>query len=350
MTSTRRHELRFALGLAAGLALAMAVPGFVHCGVDAAAPSECLHLVSGGSLGNFLMLLSMMAGTALLHPWLPQRQGRALGLLLLALVVAALGMGLAWLAHQIDPKLAPGPGPYLIQVLLTLAACLVTAHEATQRARAEGARARALDQQAQAQERDLATARLQLLQAQVEPHFLFNTLAHLRRLAQTDASGARAMLADLLRYLGEALPSLRDSESTLGRELGLVRAYLALHQLRMGPERLRLHFEVPETLHATRLPSTSLLSLAENAIKHGIAPQVGGGEITVRAWTEDGPTASHLLLELADTGRGMSESSGHGTGLATLRARLKAMYGEAASLSLLMNQPCGLIARLRLPR
>lgn len=345
MNPTRRHELRIALGLAAGLALAMAVPGFVHCAVDAPEPSECLHLVSGGSLGNFLMLLSMMACTALLHPWLPPGRGRGLGLALLVLAAAAVGMGLAWLAHHVDPKLAPGPGPYLIQVMLTLAACLVTAHEATQRARAEGARTRALNQQAQQQERDLATARLQLLQAQVEPHFLFNTLAHLRRLAQTDPQGARAMLADLLHYLGEALPSLRDSESTLGRELGLVRAYLALHQLRMGSERLRLHFDVPEALHATPLPSTSLLSLAENAIKHGIAPQVGGGEITVRAWRE----GEQLVLELADTGRGMSAASGHGTGLATLRARLKAMYGEAASLSLLMNQPRGLIARLSLP-
>lgn len=345
MTSTRTRELGTALALAACLALAMAVPGFVHCGVDAAQPAECLQLVGGGSFGNFLMLLSMMASVALLHPWLPQGRGRSVSLVLLVLAVALIGMVQAWLAHQLEPKLAPGFGPYLIQVMLTLAACLVTAHEATQRARTEGARARALAEQAPLQERAIATARLQLLQAQVEPHFLFNTLAHLRRLAQTDPQGARAMLADLLHYLGEALPSLRDSESTLGRELGLVRAYLALHQLRMGPERLRLQFDVPDSLHATPLPSTSLLSLAENAIKHGIAPQVGGGEITVRARAEDG----RLLLELADTGRGMSAASGHGTGLATLRARLKAMYGEAASLSLLMNQPRGLIARLSLP-
>lgn len=345
MSPERVHDLAKALLLATLMSLGIGLGGVVQCGLVPHGEGACGKPLLSGLLANISLFLTMMSLVALSHPWLPRGRWRRAGLALQVLGVAVLSLVLPWFAHKTKPQFSGEIGLQTHQVFLTLAACIAISYDAMKRARRESEQAEALDLQGQTLERDLHQARLQLLQAQVEPHFLFNTLAHLRRLAQTDAAGARAMLADLLRYLGEALPSLRDEVTTLGRELELVRAYLALHQLRMGPERLRLHYEVPSELFEHRLPSTCLLTLAENAIKHGIAPLVGGGEIRVRAWIEQ----QSLFLELADTGRGMGAGSGQGTGLATLRAQLKALFGEGAELMLAMNQPQGLIARLRLP-
>jgi LytS/YehU family sensor histidine kinase len=229
-----------------------------------------------------------------------------------------------------------------VQLSLAAAACLMLEYRArarTQRAEAERLR---LDEAALA--RQLDAARAALLQAQVEPHFLFNTLAHLRRLASTRPREARALLADLLRYLEAALPSLRQPRTTLSRELELVHAFLALHQRRLGAERLRLVFDIEPGWEQVVLPSTCLLTLAENAIKHGIAPQVQGGEIALRVRHDGGL----LRLEVADTGVGMGAGAGSGTGLATVRAQLAAHHPDAR-LSLLLNQPQGLIARIELP-
>ena len=289
---------------------------------------------------------AMLLAIALGLPLLKRREGLTAPLLLtLACATAGLlasGGMLLWRMKGGDIGL---PSPYTLQVLLTQAGCLVAAFEYMRRAALNRSSAAQLRTEQQLLERQLDTARLQLLQAQVEPHFLFNTLAHLRRLAQTDPREARAMLADLLDYLGEALPELREAESLLSRELRLVRAYLALHQRRMGETRLRIRFDIEPGLERALLPATALLTLAENAIKHGLAPLVTGGEVAISA-RRDG---EQLLLVHADTGRGMGASSGHGTGLATLRARLKALYGDAPSLSLAINQPRGLIVTLRLP-
>jgi len=236
---------------------------------------------------------------------------------------------------------------YALQVLITFAACVCLGLEYRLRGQSGAADAERLQRDEQAQARQLDAARAALLQAQVEPHFLFNTLAHLRRLARTDAGAAHAMLSDLRRYLAAALPELRQAETPLARELELVAAFLALHQRRIGPERLALHYDIAPGLDEVIVPSTCLLTLAENAIKHGIGPQVEGGEICVRAGP-DPDEAGLLRLEVADTGAGMGSGSGGGTGLATLRARLAA-HGAAARLSLHLNQPRGLIARVQLP-
>jgi LytS/YehU family sensor histidine kinase len=123
-----------------------------------------------------------------------------------------------------------------------------------------------------------------------------------------------------------------------------VRAYLELHQVRMG-SRLRWSVEVPPSLGGQEVPPLLLLTLVENALKHGLAPQVQGGRIDVAARFDDG----QVVLSVADTGRGMGSAIGHGTGLANLRARLKAMYGPAASLVLRVNDPHGVIAQVSLP-
>jgi hypothetical protein len=196
-------------------------------------------------------------------------------------------------------------------------------------------------------ERQMTEARLQLLQAQIEPHFLFNTLAHIRLLYQSDPPLATCMLDNLMRYLAVALPHMRELESTLGREIDLVVAYLGLQQVRMG-QRLRFDIDVAESLRALRVPPMMLLTLTENAIKHGVSPLPEGGSITVAASLEN----NRLALEVSDTGRGFEgvAGAGTGTGLANVRARLAALYGGNATLSLGPNRPRGVTVRFAVPQ
>jgi sensor histidine kinase YesM len=193
-------------------------------------------------------------------------------------------------------------------------------------------------------EGDLAEGRLQVLQAQIEPHFLFNSLANLRRLMRIDALSGQAMLTDLLRYLEVALPRMRDDHSTLGRDAELIRAFLAVHQVRMG-DRLQAEIDIPGHLASRKVPPMMLLTLVENALKHGLAPLPEGGSVRVSATDADG----RLVLSVADNGRGLVPGSGGGTGLANIRARLRAAYGSAAGLSLRLNEPRGVVAAIVLP-
>jgi hypothetical protein len=174
-----------------------------------------------------------------------------------------------------------------------------------------------------------AEARLQMLEAQIEPHFLFNTLAHVRRLYETNYADGARMLRNLKEYLAVALPQMREKASTLGREIDHVTAYLNIQQIRMG-RRLRFAIDVPQALRGAPMPPLMLLTLAENAVKHGLSSSREGGRIDLRATAD----AERLRIDVADTGSGFAKSAGTGTGLANIRARLKASFGDAASLSL----------------
>ena len=193
-------------------------------------------------------------------------------------------------------------------------------------------------------EREMTEARLQVMQAQIEPHFLFNTLANVRRLYQTDPPMGRAMLQHLSRYLSAALPQMRESQSTLGRELALTIAYLNVQKIRMGA-RLTFDVDVPETLQGCTVPPMMLLTLVENAIRHGLASLPKGGSVHVSARADD----ATLRLQVADTGRGLQESSGGGIGLANIRSRLKTVYDGNARLLLAQNPERGVTATLELP-
>jgi signal transduction histidine kinase len=183
------------------------------------------------------------------------------------------------------------------------------------------------DEQAQAErsatDNALTVARLNLLQAQVEPHFLYNTLANAQVLARTDPPRAEEMLGHLIQYLRRSLPREHDALSTLGEELERTRAYLEILKIRMGA-RLELKVEVPEPLKALRLPSMMLQTLVENAIKHGLEPKPGGGTVWILARRFD----DHATVTVADDGQGFGgatggTSSGSGIGLKNLRERLR---------------------------
>jgi hypothetical protein len=188
-------------------------------------------------------------------------------------------------------------------------------------------------------------AELKLMQAQVEPHFLFNTLASVQYLTETNPADANRLLGHLIEYLRAALPHLRASSTTLRKEVGLAEAYLNILRMRMGP-RLDFTIDVPGELALHPFPPNLLISLVENAIKHGIEPAAGGGAVSVRAQRE----GRMLFITVEDTGRGLgSTSRPGGVGLANIRERLAALYGTQAQFSLERGVPSGARATLAIP-
>ncbi|HEX4944798.1 MAG TPA: histidine kinase [Usitatibacteraceae bacterium] len=187
-------------------------------------------------------------------------------------------------------------------------------------------------------------AKLQALQAQVEPHFLYNTLANVQALTEVDPAQANTMVGHLIQYLRSALPKMRESVSSVGQEIELVRAYLNILQMRMG-KRLSFEIAVPESLLATPFPPLMVPSLVENAIKHGLEPLREGGSVLITAQAQDG----QLRLVVSDTGRGFGETVGTGVGLANIRERLAGLYGDKARLTLESNSPSGVIATIEVP-
>jgi hypothetical protein len=193
-------------------------------------------------------------------------------------------------------------------------------------------------------EHQAAEAQLQALRAQIEPHFLFNTLANIQRLYQTEPATGRTMLLNFVAYLRAALPQMRRDETTLRQEVQLARAYLDVLKVRMG-DRLRFRLDVPRELGEMAFPPLALSTLTENAVKHGLNPLPEGGSIDIAARVE----GRRLKVEVADTGAGLTESGGSGSGLANLRARLAALYGDEAALELRANAPRGIRATIAVP-
>jgi signal transduction histidine kinase len=195
-------------------------------------------------------------------------------------------------------------------------------------------------------ERQALDARMRVLQAQVEPHFLFNTLANVRELVDSGSPQASAVLGHLIAYLRAAVPRLQGTSATLGNEVDLVRAYLELMQMRM-PDRLQFLLHADEAALSLPFPAMALLTLVENAVRHGIDPSEVGGRIEVRVSVHDG----HCRAQVIDTGIGLRESNatGTGTGLANLRERMKLIHGDRAAVRLSPVSPHGTSAELEFP-
>jgi hypothetical protein len=197
-------------------------------------------------------------------------------------------------------------------------------------------------------QRQLSEAKMQMMQAQVEPHFLFNTLASVEYLIETDPPRASAMQRSLIKYLRAVLPQIRDSAliTNLGREADMVEAYLNLLKMRME-ERLTVDFDIPDGLRTAAFPPMMLQSMVENAIKHGLEGKPEGGTLKVRADVAH----NKLRVIVADNGLGFGAkpSDGTGLGLSNIRERLKLLHGEQGQLLIAANSPSGVIVTIEVP-
>jgi LytS/YehU family sensor histidine kinase len=227
--------------------------------------------------------------------------------------------------------------PQLAFLFILLSAAIKIAYARTVKAEAQAAAAHHVAEE-ESLKRQLAEAKMAAMQAQVEPHFLFNTLASIDHLIETDPPRASLMQKNLIALLRAAMPAMRDKATSLGRELDVVRPYLEILKVRMG-ERLQAQVSVPEGLHSADFPPMMLQSLVENAIKHGLEPKTEGGTLSVSAEVVHGK----LAVTVADTGVGFARAptAGTGTGLNNIRERLKLIYGDAAELRLAENTPSG---------
>jgi hypothetical protein len=298
-------------------------------------------------------LLAMLA-FGILAQWprrLPRRLARwVLQLIGVVMAVPVGGLLAYWITLGGSPDFDRNPKRALGYAHLTLVGVLVApwiALGAMVRQREALARDQALAFELERSEfeRKALDARLRLLQAQVEPHFLFNTLANVQALVDSGSPQASRVLESLIAYLRAAVPRLHDPATTLGQELHLVRAYLDVMQMRM-PDRLQFALRIDEAASGLRCPPMTLLTLVENAVRHGIDPSEEGGRIDVDVQLREG----RCYVRVTDTGVGLQAAgNGLGTGLSTLRERLQLAFGRDAQLRLTQVEPHGLEAELDFP-
>lgn len=292
---------------------------------------------------GLMLLFAFSAAGAWRQPWLP-RWAVQVGAIALAALVAPLlvqlltfrGDFFAFLGSRAHVR-----GYFLVAVVATIVGTL----SAVAAWRGERARARALQTELDCEtlERQAADARLALLTAQIQPHFLLNTLANVQELVESGSPQAVPVFRSLIEYLRACVPRLQQEDATLADEEKLVRAYLELMHMRM-PDRLAFDVAIAPELRGLRFPPMALLTLVENAVRHGIDPAVDGGRIEVGGARE----ADGLVhLWVADTGVGLSEQAGEGLGLANLKARLRAFFGADARVELSEQSPSGVRADIR---
>lgn len=308
-----------------------------------------------GQIGVLVVVASLAPSTAL-H-WAAQRWGRNPPVALLGGLLFIVGLPNmvvttvciwflplvdGWIRSLASPWRQLWPGIGMPVSLLYIAALKWRASVLTGM-RAEVARQRERADEAQ-HERQLAEARLQTLQAQIEPHFLYNTLANVQHLIAHRPGDADAMLGGLIRYLRESLPQMRARSSTLEQEFALSLAYLDIARIRLGG-RLRVESSLPEELRHAAFPPLVIQTLVENALKHGIEPKVGLATVRLEAVF----TTRELTVRVVDDGVGFGETQGSGVGLRNVRERLTAIYGKEARLTLAPNTPSGVIAAVSVP-
>ncbi|WP_332851861.1 sensor histidine kinase [Duganella sp. S19_KUP01_CR8] len=351
--STRRNLL-YTLIWNCGLGTVLTAVDVLYSGSERLVVGHWLPMLLISNLIGFLIHFGHLLANAVSGGWPRRAQGLPRLVFNIVLVgtsvLLGLGLGTALLNGQGVAQVMDNRSA-LNQSLLVAVAVAVLMYVVSSSAERRVAQAM---EKARQQEliastaRLLAEARLRALQAQIEPHFLYNTLANVVSLIVPQPAKAQHMLERFIDYLRASLAASRSEEATLGSETRLIAAYLDVLAVRMG-ERLRYRIEVPDALRQFAIAPMLLQPVVENAISHGLEPKVEGGEIVVSARVE----GEHLYLQISDTGVGlgstMSAKPGGGVGLSNLRERLRSMYGGAAKVELLENQPCGMTVRLMLP-
>ncbi|CAN5188682.1 hypothetical protein BH11PSE11_BH11PSE11_19850 [soil metagenome] len=300
-------------------------------------------------LSHVLLGLVALASVALFEHWASRRPAIPLWKRMLlgsALIFKATGLA-TYLVIPLLARLLVDRNPILLNlwllsifVAIAFYACYLLVQESgTQRRRSSR-----VQLEADALRTALDRTELAMLEAQIEPHFLFNTLAHVKRQYRIDADAADNTLAALIDYLDRALPALQRADWTLGDELGLVRVYLEILAQRFG-ERLHFTIEATDAERAIRLPALTVATLVENAVRHGLAPKTGGGSVAILAERD----ARGVSISVCDDGVGLRVASGTGLGLATVRARLRGAFGDQGTLLVEPLPQGGVRAAIRIP-
>ena len=279
------------------------------------------------------------------------KNGTARNLLLIISVVGAVVIGIA---IQLGMHYGAGPYPPVVYVLgeaarwTLMGGAIVLIYETMRRHQRNQQKLHAAELRHRILDNQMIESRIKMMEAQIEPHFLFNTLATVKRLYRTEPVGGARMVARLKEYLQAALPQIRHGIPTLASEIELVRAYLEILQIRMGA-RLDFAIEAPPQSLSAPFPAMVLITLVENAIKHGLNPLPNGGRIEVQVFD----AIDKVAVEVRDNGVGFqvgAGTSGSGIGLANIRSRLAAVYGSGASMVLLQGDPSGVIARVEITK
>ncbi|MBL0142702.1 MAG: histidine kinase [Betaproteobacteria bacterium] len=307
-----------------------------------------INFVVSMCVGYTLHLIFMLAGRTIEPAVL--RSGRVIVTayymtISTAGVVIGFWLATGLLGHQILPRLGD-PGWILAIAMTSLVISIVIGIIFFWRQKSALAEAALAREQRRAAdiEREATVANLRALQAQIEPHFLFNTLANVTSLIDADPARARHMLETFIRFLRATLAGTRRTSTSLADEFSLIRDFLEVLKIRMG-DRLEVRMDLPAELAAIEIAPMLVQPVVENAIRHGIEPKVEGGTIELRARRIEG----RLLLEIADTGVGFSDATAGGVGLANVRERLRLSHGEAARLSVRDNVPQGTVVALEFP-
>ena len=327
--------------LSVGTVVSPALLGFLSPAELALAWLE--HLLEIAALAAGLVLAYTLLDEAL-PPAQPMRLALLCGLLFLCACALALLLH-AYYARgfqHLPPPLRLLSDAFHWGLPAVLLAAIADIH---QKALLADSRAHAAELARVQQRQGEAEQQLALLQAQIEPHFLFNMLGNVRRLYRTQPEAGADAIDSLMRYLRTAMPQLRNPNGTLGDEFELVRAYLELHRIRMG-ERLEFSVQADAPLLPVVFPPLLVVTLVENAIRHGLEP-AGGGRVHVSARRE----GAWMEIEVSDDGLGFAgtASSGTGVGLANVRRQIAARYAGRARLTLLAGEPRGARACIRVP-
>ncbi|WNC94594.1 histidine kinase [Paraburkholderia sp. FT54] len=274
-----------------------------------------------------------------------------------AVIATVAGLAIYALPFSISERLFQGDAVSDFIILVVVGLSLLVAarnlrHYARQKTRAmeanlEAARAREATAQ---KEKALALSQIMTLRAQIEPHFLWNTLAHLQFLIQKAPADAGLMLTHLIRYLRAAIPHMRNDTATLGSEFESVGAYLELMKVRMG-DRLTVSVDLPDALRGVPFAPLLVQTLVENAIKHGVEPKLGAVSVSVAA-EMSADNGGGVLIEVRDNGIGLQSAPatrGTGLGLRSVRERMQQLYGPNAVLSIAGAPGGGVIARMMIP-
>ncbi|HUQ09212.1 MAG TPA: histidine kinase [Steroidobacteraceae bacterium] len=324
------QRLRFTLAVAAGLGAL----------VGTHSPQPLLLEVFRGCVMGCVILFAygaLESRPRKLPPWLPRTVLRLIGVTM-AIPIAAMFMAALY------PPGKNGLGA-LVGAGLLFAPWIAVASIFRQRDALAREQTFAFELERSEYERRESDARLRQLQAQVEPHFLFNTLANVQSLVDSGSPQASKVLSSLIAYLRASVPRMHRQDSAIADEVDLVRAYLEIMQMRM-PDRLQYNIHLDPAVARRQCPPMALLTLVENAVRHGIDPSEAGGRIDVDVWMRD----RSCVMRVSDTGVGLKTlSRGLGTGLATLRERLKLAYGGEAQLDLTEVVPHGVCAEIVFP-